>query len=332
VGSSALRGWLDRRVPTDSVTSLRTTTRSVRVRASAKINIHLSVGPLRPDGYHELRTVFQAVDLCDELVATTDSALSLTVAQHREGGAGPLAEVPSDGRNLAWRAAELLAARAGIEPNIALALTKHIPVAAGLAGGSADAAATLIACDALWDTRLSPAELAGLAAEIGSDVAFCIEGGTALGTGRGEHLSSITTPGHYYWVLAIADGELSTPAVYAELDRIRATRAGDPIEVSAADAIAALRTGDPVKLAPHLHNDLQPAAIALAPYLAGTLAAGSQLGALAAIVSGSGPTCAFLAPDEIGATALASALAAEGVCRTTRIATGPAAGVRIVNS
>jgi 4-diphosphocytidyl-2-C-methyl-D-erythritol kinase len=292
-----------------------------RVRAPAKVNLHLGVGPLRPDGYHDLVTIFHAVDLTDDVVARPADRLEVVVTG--EGAAG----LPTDERNLAWRAAALLAEHAGVPARARLEITKSIPVAGGMAGGSADAAAALVACAALWQVE---APLAELAARLGSDVAFPLSGGTALGTGRGEVLSPVITRGTFHWVFALADHGISAAAAYRELDRQRSTGAA-PHPLGSPDAvIEALRSGDPYLLAGTLANDLQPAALAIAPALRRTLVAGHELGAIAAIVSGSGPTCAFLTAGRAEATALAEALAAEGVCRATRVASGPAPGAMIV--
>lgn len=297
----------------------------VRVRVPAKINLHLGVGPLRPDGYHELHTVYHAISIYDELTARRGDTLTLTM----EGeGAGELA---LDDSNLVVRAARALARYAGVAPHARLHLRKQIPLAAGLAGGSADAAATLVACDALWGTGLSRDELATLAARLGSDVPFLIHGGTALGTGHGENVSPVLTrPEPWHWVVAIADGGLSTPAVYAEIDRLRAAGAA-PAPLAGPDALlVALRQSDPAVLATALGNDLEPAAVSLRPELAAVLAAGRAAGALAGIVSGSGPTCVFLAADERDAARIAQRLTDAGVCRAARTAHGPVAGARVV--
>jgi 4-diphosphocytidyl-2-C-methyl-D-erythritol kinase len=223
----------------------------------------------------------------------------------------------------------LLAERAGLQPAVRLDLVKGIPVAGGLAGGSADAAATLVACDALWGAGLDRAELLELAAELGSDVAFALTGGTALGTGRGERLTPVLAAGRWHWVLAVAGAGLSTPDVYGELDRLRASTeqalAGAPDRL-----INALRVHDPGALGRLLANDLQAPALALRPELRRTLRVGVDLGALGAVVSGSGPTCAFLSRSREAAVRLAAALAGAGVCRTVRIAYGPVPGARVV--
>lgn len=293
------------------------------VRAPAKVNLALSVGRLRPDGFHDLTTVYQAVGLHDEVVLTRADELTVTVE-------GPgAADVPLDASNLAVRAVALIAATTGHDPRVAVHITKGIPVAGGCAGGSADAAAALVGCDALWGTGLARDELLALAAQLGSDVPFSVHGGTALGTGHGEQLTEVLAQGEYSWVLALADGGLSTPAVYAELDRQRET---GPVGVVSdpADVLAALRKGDAVALGRALRNDLQPAAVALLPSLQRVLDAGRDLGALGALVSGSGPTVMLLARDEAHSVALAAALAGQGVCRTVRRADGPVAGARVV--
>jgi 4-diphosphocytidyl-2-C-methyl-D-erythritol kinase len=301
----------------------------ITVTAPAKINLALSVGPLRPDGFHELRTVFQAVDLYDSVTVQTAAELELELSGPEATG------LPADPGNLAWRAATLLAERAGREPTVRIELVKQIPVAAGLAGGSADAAATLVACNRLWGLGLADSELYALAADLGSDVAFALHGGTAIGAGRGETLTELPA-GQLHWVLAAAAGSLSTPAVYAELDRQRAAGLeqpvrSDPYGLAALDELVlALSTGDPETLAPLLANDLQPAALALAPYLRDTLDAGRRLGALAGLVSGSGPTCAFLAADHAQARSLASALDADPSCRFARPVLGGVPGATVL--
>ena len=295
----------------------------VTVRVPAKVNLHLSVGPTREDGYHELVTVFHAISLYDQVTAMPARDLSIGISGE---GADELSPTED---NLAWKAAVLLAERAGVQPAVRLDLVKGIPVAGGLAGGSADAAATLVACDALWGTGLDRAELLELAVELGSDVAFALTGGTALGTGRGERLTPVLAAGRWHWVLAVAGEGLSTPDVYGELDRLRAST-----ELPATDApdrlINALRVHDPGALGRLLANDLQPPALALRPELRRTLRVGGDLGALGAVVSGSGPTCAFLSRSREAAVRLAAALAGTGVCRTVRVAYGPVPGARVV--
>ncbi|WDZ86738.1 4-(cytidine 5'-diphospho)-2-C-methyl-D-erythritol kinase [Micromonospora cathayae] len=296
----------------------------VRVRVPAKINLRLGVGPLRADGYHELNTVYHAISIHDELTARRGDTLSLTMEGEGTG------ELALDDSNLVIRAARALAAYAGRPAHARLHLRKQIPLAGGLAGGSADAAATLVACDTLWGTGLARDELAAIAATLGSDVPFLIHGGTALGTGRGEAVSPVLArPTSWHWVVAIADGGISTPEAYRELDRLR-DRGTAPEPIGSTDGLlAALRQRDPAVLAAALGNDLQAAALSLRPALADTLKAGEAAGALAGIVSGSGPTCVFLTRDAADAERIAGELAAAGVCRQARTAHGPVAGARI---
>ena len=299
---------------------------SVTVRAPAKINLGLSVGGPRPDGFHDVATAYHAISLQDELVAAASEELSIALTT---ADGIPLDDVPQDSSNLAVAAALALAERAGVEPLVRLHVTKSIPVAGGMAGGSADAAAALVACDALWQTGLTRSELAELAAALGSDVPFSLVGGTALGTGRGEVLTPVLARGRFHWVVAIADGGLSTPDVYAECDRLRG---GTPVpEPRVADALmAALRIGDADALGAALHNDLQAAACSLRPSLRETLETGTQAGALGSLVSGSGPSVVFLARSPEHAIDIAVALSATGTCRSVRRAHGPVAGARVV--
>ena len=293
-----------------------------------KVNLYLAVGDRRDDGYHELTTVFHAVSLLDEVTVSNADVLSLELAGE---GAESL---PTDDRNLAWQAAELMADHVGRAPDVAISIEKSIPVAGGMAGGSADAAAVLVAMNTLWELGVPRRVLHTLAAQLGSDVPFALHGGTALGTGRGEELATVLARNTFHWVLAFADRGLSTPAVFSEIDRLRETagagrdqppRLEDPEPV-----LAALASGDPAELAPLLGNDLQPAALSLDPGLRRTLRAGAEAGALAGIVSGSGPTCAFLCPSAIAAVDVGAELAGAGVCRTVRVASGPVHGARVV--
>jgi len=287
------------------------------------------VGRRRTDGFHELTTVFQAVGLYDDVVLTRADELSVTVTDGL--GACGAGDVPRDATNLAVRAVALVAERTGSDGRVAISITKGIPVAGGCAGGSADAAAALVAADALWGTGLTRDELTGLAAQLGSDVPFSLHGGTALGTGRGEQLTEVLEQGSYSWVLAVADGGLSTPAVYAELDRQRDT--GRVQVTTSPDAVlSALRAGDAVALGRALDNDLQPAALVLRPSLRRVLDAARSLGALGAVVSGSGPTVAVLARDDAHAAALAAALTSSGACSDVRRAAGPVTGARVVEA
>jgi 4-diphosphocytidyl-2-C-methyl-D-erythritol kinase len=301
----------------------------VVVRAPAKVNVSLAVGPPRPDGFHGLSTVYLAVSLFDTVTAGPGDGLSLEVTG--EGTGATAGTVPTDRTNLVWRAAELLARHAGVPANAHLHVDKAIPAAAGLAGGSADAAATLVALDALWGTRAGRDDLDALAAQLGSDVPFGLHGGVALGSGRGEVVSPVLARQQRHWVLGIAGEGLSTPAVYAELDRLRADgRAPAADDGSPEPVLAALRSGTTADLARALRNDLEVAAVSLRPGLRRALRAATDAGAAAALVSGSGPTVAALAEDEDDAVRLAAELAGAGVFRTVRAVAGPVPGARAV--
>lgn len=297
---------------------------SVVVRSPAKINVQLSVGPLRADGYHELVTVFHAVELHDVITASPGEGITLTMTGE---GAESL---PADASNLAVRAAQALADHMGIEPNVTLHIDKSIPIAGGMAGGSADAAGALVACDALWHTGLTRDALSEVAATLGSDVPFALYGGNAIGRGRGEVITPILGRGQFHWVLALAEEGLSTPQVYARCDELRSDQVVPEAQASQA-LIQALHSGDPHALALELHNDLQPAALSLRPELRRLLDAGTEYGALAGLVSGSGPTCVFLARDGEHALDIAVALTASGVCRTVKRTSGPAHGARVMS-
>ena len=285
----------------------------------------MSVGAPQPDGYHDIATVFHAVSLFDEVTALPGD--HLTVSVDGEG----VDEVPVDDENLAIVAAHALAQHTGVEPKAHLHLNKGIPVAAGLAGGSANAAGALVALDRLWETRLDRDELLRLAGDIGSDVPFALMGHTAVGLGRGERLTPALARGRFHWVLAFANAGLSTPAVYQELDRLR--DGSIQAEPRVMDSLmAALRAGDAVSLGRALSNDMQRAAVSLQPGLAMTLDVGDEYGALGAMVCGSGPSCAFLVRDEEHALDLAVALSASGTCRSTKAVTGPAPGARVIDA
>lgn len=289
------------------------------------MNLYLGVGDRREDGYHELTTVFHAVSLADDITVRAADILSLQV--HGEGAD----EVPTDARNLAWQAAELMAEHVGRAPDVEITIDKSIPVAGGMAGGSADAAAVLVGINALWELGVPRRDLHAIAARLGSDVPFALHGGTALGTGRGEELATVLARNTFHWVLAFGAGGLSTAAVYAEIDRLRA--AGEPPQLADPEPLlTALSSGDPHELAPLLGNDLQPASLSLEPNLRRTLRAGTEAGALAGIVSGSGPTCAFLCASAEAAVQVSAELAGAGVCRTVRVASGPVHGARVVPS
>lgn len=301
-------------------------TESVTVAAPAKINLQLGVGPLRPDGFHTLATVYQAVELYDEVTVTRADATTLTVA----ADGVDTTDVPTDGSNLALEAAALLAEHAGLPPaeaGVRMHVTKRIPTAGGMAGGSADAAAALLACDALWGLGIRHEELLDLAARLGSDVPFSLVGGTAVGTGRGEVVRPVDDAGTYWWVVALSPHGLPTPAVFAEFDRLNAG-VDVPEPVLSGALLEALATGDPARVAAALSNDLTGAASSLRPDLADLLDLGGRPPALAGLLSGSGPTCLFLAPDEPAAHQVATVLGAAGT--TALVARGPAPGAHVV--
>jgi 4-diphosphocytidyl-2-C-methyl-D-erythritol kinase len=298
-------------------------TGSVTVRVPGKVNLYLAVGDLRDDGYHELTTVFHAVSLADEVTVRDADVLSIEVV-----GQGA-AEVPTDERNLAWQAAQLFADHVGRAPDVSIFISKEIPVAGGMAGGSADAAGVLVAMNELWRVGVPRRDLHQLAAQLGSDVPFALRGGTALGTGRGVQLATVLARNVFHWVLAFAQGGLPTPKVFKEIDRLREN--GDPPRLGEADELlAALAAGDARRLAPLLGNELQAAAISLNPGVRRVLRAGESAGALAGIVSGSGPTCAFLCSSAEEALQVSAELAGAGVCRTVRVASGPVHGAQVV--
>jgi 4-diphosphocytidyl-2-C-methyl-D-erythritol kinase len=303
------------------------TSSGTRVRVPAKVNLHLAVGAARSDGFHEIATVYQAVSLYDELTAQPGQpGGGITLATSGPTSAG----VPTGPENLAWRAAALLAEHTGVTADVHLELDKTIPVAGGMAGGSADAAAALLACAGLWRTGSGKAELLELAADLGSDVAFPLLGGTAMGIGRGEQLTPVLATGSFHWVFAMADFGISAGEAYRELDRLR--EAGEaPEPVGSSDALLdALRSGSCERLAPTLANDLQAAALSLRPELDDVLATGLEAGAMAAMISGSGPTCAFLVCDDDAAQELSLILDKKSRRHSTRVAIAPVSGARVL--
>ncbi|MEZ0164568.1 4-(cytidine 5'-diphospho)-2-C-methyl-D-erythritol kinase [Kineococcus sp. LSe6-4] len=303
---------------------------AVTARAPAKVNLLLQVGPVRDDGFHDLVTVFQAVSLHEDVTVTPAADWGVSV----EGAGGTdVSGVPLDGSNLALRAARLLAGRAGVDEPVHLHVRKEVPVAGGMAGGSADAAAALVACDALWGLHTGLDGLAALGAELGSDVPFGLHGRTAVGTGRGEQLVPVLTRGSFHWVFVLDPAGLSTPRVFAECDRRRGPGWTDPGADGRLEAVeAALRGGSAEALAAALSNDLAEAACALAPHLTRTLAAGRDAGALGAVVSGSGPTVALLTDSAAAARDVVAALTPEVGEGRLRTASGPVVGARVLEA
>ncbi|MFY9890019.1 MAG: 4-(cytidine 5'-diphospho)-2-C-methyl-D-erythritol kinase [Streptosporangiaceae bacterium] len=313
------------------ISAIRPAPAAITVRVPAKINLQLAVGSPRADGYHPLVTVFHAVSLFDEVTVVAADKTSLAVSGEDASA------VPVDRSNLAWKAASALVKATGLRGSaVRIEIRKRIPVAAGLAGGSADAAATLVACNELWQTGLSQRELIEIAATLGSDVPFALVGGTAVGRDRGEHLTPALAAGSYHWALAFGHQGLSTAEVYATCDRLRAARAaagdgGRPGEPELSHPLmTALRSGEAARVGPLLTNDLQPAALSMQPELRRALTAGREHGALGAIISGSGPTCAFLASDAAHAREIAVGVTGAGVCRAVARASGPTPGAAVV--
>jgi 4-diphosphocytidyl-2-C-methyl-D-erythritol kinase len=299
----------------------------VHVRAPGKLNLFFEVGAVQPDGYHDVASAYQAVSLYEDLWAEPADDFSVTL-----GGAADLDAVPLDDRNLALRAARLVAREAGHHGGVRLHIDKQVPVAGGMGGGSADAAAALVACDALWRTDLGPAALHALARRLGADVPFALMGGTAVGTGRGDQLSRALAQGRFDWVIVTSSDGLSTPEVYRHLDTLRSrSDISPPPRSPSVDprVLQALRTGDPVVLAEHVRNDLQAAALSLRPDLRDVLELGEESGALVGMVSGSGPTLAFLAADPESALELQVVLTASR--RHALHVHGPVAGARIMS-
>lgn len=297
----------------------------VRVRVPAKINLALCVGGLRLDGYHELATLFQAVSLYDEVTAiSSESGITCEVLGLDARRIGP----PED--NLAYRAARLLQQEYGINQGVDLLIDKRIPVCGGMAGGSADAAASLMACNHLWGLKLTMADMSVLGSRLGADVPFALMGGCAIGLGKGEVLTPALCRGTFHWVLALSQQKLSTPDVYQRFDRLNAGHDIPAPKIPPA-LMMALASADVHRVGSLLVNDLSAASCSMLPELRDTIAAGRSIGALGTVVSGSGPTVAFLAESESAATDMAVALSSQGVAFQVRLASGPVPGATIVN-
>lgn len=304
--------------------SLAPVVHSVTATAPAKINLYLGVGAARSDGYHPLATVYQAIGLLDEVTVTPSSSYKVTVTGDDRLA---LEDVPRDGSNIVVRAARLLAGHSGVNEAVAVHIVKGIPVAGGLAGGSADAAATLVACDELWGLRTPREELLQLAAELGSDVPFALQGGTAVGSGRGELVAPAMVRGDYWWVVVESPLGMSTPKVYREFDHDHeGTEVPDPVVPE--ELMEALRGHDLEKLAQALGNDLEPVSLRLRPELADVLATGIAAGALGSLVSGSGPSCVFLCTGRDHAQQVVASMRAAGLGPVS-FARGPVPGARV---
>jgi 4-diphosphocytidyl-2-C-methyl-D-erythritol kinase len=303
----------------------RTVERAVAVTAPAKINLCLGVGPAREDGYHTLATVYQAIGLYDQVTVSEADDVTVTMRAARRLS---VEDVPTDASNIAARAALLLAEHHGIGRGVAITIDKGIPVAGGMAGGSADGAACLLACDQLWGLRTSKDELLELAAELGSDVPFALVGGTAIGSGRGEVVTPLMTRGEYWWVVLESGVGLSTPSVYREFDLMHEVSQARPPEISD-ELISALRRHDVPALGAQLSNDLQQAALRLRPELGRGLEQGRLESAHGAILSGSGPSCLFLCEGRAHAMQVAGGLRSVGLGPVS-FAPGPVHGARLV--
>lgn len=300
-------------------------TGAVAVTAPAKINLCLGVGPVREDGYHALATVYQAIGIYDQVTVTPADEVTVTMRASRRLS---VEDVPTDTSNIAARAALVLAEHHGIERGVAITIDKGIPVAGGMAGGSADGAASLLACDHLWGLRSSKDELLELAGELGSDVPFALVGGTAIGSGRGEVVTPLMTRGEYWWVVLESEVGLSTPSVYREFDLMHEGSPVRPPEISD-ELISALRRHDIAGLGAHLSNDLQQAALRLRPELGRGLEHGRLESAHGAILSGSGPSCLFLCQGRAHALHVAAGLRSVGLGPVS-FAPGPVHGARLV--
>ena len=299
---------------------------SVTVRVPAKVNLQLAVGPREADGFHNLVTVFQAISIYDDVTITKlepGSGITIAITGDQTHG------VPADSTNLAVKAAQLIADEYDFVIDAHIEIKKSIPVAGGMAGGSADAAAVIVGLSELYDLDISREESLEFGARLGSDVPFMITGGTAIGQGRGDQLTAALSRGTYHWVLALSSVGLSTPAVYQECDRLRAGL--DIAAPQTSDALMqSLLAADPKAVGIALQNDLQSAACSLRPALTLVLDVGEEYGALGAIVSGSGPTVAFLVENEEQGLDLAVALTSSGVVGNVARAFGPVPGAKVI--
>jgi 4-diphosphocytidyl-2-C-methyl-D-erythritol kinase len=300
-------------------------TKSVTVRVPGKVNVYLGVGPREFSGYHELATIFQAVGIYDEVTVSPADSLKISgLGAHSD-------RIPTDSTNLAWKAAQLVARACGEEPSIHIQIDKSIPIAAGMAGGSADAAATLLACDTYWNAGIPRDQIDAMAATLGADVPFMLHGGCALGIGRGDELSPVMIRGSFHWVFATFEEGLSTAQIYEKTDELRGLEFEVEPEVPT-ELLSALARGDAPALGRLMHNDLQLAAIKYRPQLGRVLEQGIDLGALGAVISGSGPTCAFLVRDESSAIDLVVALKASGLVDDVLHTHGPVHGARVIST
>ena len=298
--------------------------KSVEVQVPAKVNLQLSVGPKKADGYHEVVTVFQAISLYDTIKISPSDQFQISIKGDYTNG------VPLDQSNLVYKAVELMAEKFDTNKALEIEISKSIPVAGGMAGGSADAAGALLGIDQLFGLGLSRDELGEVARNLGSDVPFMLHGGTAVGRGHGDEITPALSRGTYHWVVAVSSNGLSTPSVYGECDRLRT---GLDIKAPTLndELLQALLSGDSTRVGKSLNNDLQAAACSLRPALRLILDTGQEYGALGGIVSGSGPSVAFLVADEDHSLDLAVALTSSGVVGSVARAQGPVPGAKVIS-
>lgn len=298
--------------------------KSVEVQVPAKVNLQLSVGPKKADGYHEVVTVFQAISLYDTIKISPSDQFQILIKGDYTNG------VPLDQSNLVYKAVELMAEKFDTNKTLEIEISKSIPVAGGMAGGSADAAGALLGIDQLFGLGLSRDELGEVARNLGSDVPFMLHGGTAVGRGHGDEITPALSRGTYHWVIAVSSNGLSTPSVYGECDRLRT---GLDIKAPSLndELLQALLSGDSTRVGKSLNNDLQAAACSLRPALRLILDTGQEYGALGGIVSGSGPSVAFLVADEDHSLDLAVALTSSGVVGSVARAQGPVPGAKVIS-
>ena len=295
------------------------------MQVPAKVNLQLSVGPKESDGYHQVVTVFQAISLFDNIKISEADQFSIAVSGDYTNG------IPLDQSNLVYKAIELMAEEFETDKNLEVSIQKSIPIAGGMAGGSADAAAVLFGIDQLYRLGLSKDELSEIARKLGSDVPFMLHGGTAVGRGHGDEITPALSRGTYHWVIAVSSTGLATPAVYAECDRLRT---GLDIKAPTLndELLQALLSGDATRVGKSLSNDLQAAACSIRPALRLILDTGQEYGALGGVVSGSGPSVAFLVADEDHSLDLAVALTSSGVVGSVARAQGPVTGAKIISA
>ena len=273
---------------------------SINLRANAKLNLFLRVLGRRSDGYHELESIFHTVALADDLSLTpSDEGVDVSMSF----AAGVSGDPPVSEDNLSFRAARSLIERAGLDRGARIEIVKRIPIGSGMGGGSADAAAAIAGLNELWGLDLEQSEVLKVAGLIGSDVPFCLSGGTALVMGRGEELTPLPCREPLHFVLCMSFEPLATRSVY---ERWRPESAlGD---AGSAPMALALGTGDVEGVAASLHNDLEAPAFELRPELADKKQAVLDAGALGACMSGSGPTIFGIARDSDDARRLATLL------------------------